>query len=176
MRVGEPCQRFHAGTFFAVSNIIVGVMVIAGMVAVDLLVVVPALAHMSTSADRLGAIGGMAMSLIGVLLGLGWLTLGANAARPVLLDAERLYLPVINLRSGVSHLAVPRREIAGVEMAYRSAARNGRWQLSVIRLHGSSLGCDSLTTLRSSTSKIRDTHAAQVADQLRCALRTISPS
>jgi hypothetical protein len=99
------------------------------------------------------------------------LCLGINAARPILMDTERLYVPTIDLRRGVTHVTVPLTEVAGVEMVYRSVPRNSRWQLSIIRLHDRNLASDSRTSARGPRRGITGTRAGEVAESLRDSFR-----
>ncbi|TDU88831.1 hypothetical protein EV138_2382 [Kribbella voronezhensis] len=169
MSVPRTARRFHAGVLFPLSNIILGTIFLAGMLAVDVLVVAAGLTASNTS-DQIWSTVALVLSLLGYAMALSWLCLGINAARPIRIDAEHLYLPTIDLRRGITHLAVPLAEIAGVEMIYRSAPRNSRWQLSIIRLHGNNLSSDSLTSARGSTHPPTGTRASRAAEEIRRSL------
>ncbi|HWD82332.1 MAG TPA: hypothetical protein VG497_25710 [Kribbella sp.] len=153
-----------------------GVALLGGLVAVDLVGIATAFAAGSSTSERAWCVAALVVSLVGYAIALSWLCLGINAARPILMDPERLYVPAIGLRTGVTHVTVPLTEVAGVEMVYRSAPRNGRWQLSIIRMHDRNLASDSLTSARGPRRGITGTRAAEVAESLRRALPPRGPS
>jgi hypothetical protein len=173
MSVRRATRRFRAGALFPVSNVLLGAVFFVGMVAVDGAVL---FMEASSTSERVWCIVALAMSLVGYAIALDWLRLGINAARPIRMDAERLYIPTIDLRRGVTHVAVPLVEIAGVELIFRSVPRNSRWQLSIIRMHGKSLASDSLTSARGPKRGPAGTRASRVAEEIRRSLpsRTLS--
>ncbi|TDO46110.1 hypothetical protein EV651_12772 [Kribbella sp. VKM Ac-2571] len=170
MSVRRAPRRFRAGALFPISNIVLGTAFFVGMVAVDVFGVAVGFMDASSTSERVWCIVALVMSLVGYAIALGWLCLGINAARPIRMDAERLYLPTIDLRRGVTHTAVPLVEIAGVELVFRSTPRNGRWQLSIIRMHGKNLASDSLTSARGAKRGPAGTRASQVAEEIRRSL------
>jgi hypothetical protein len=170
MSVPRATRRFQAGAFFPISNILLGAVFFVGMVAVDVFGVAVGFVAASSTSERVWCIVALVLSLLGYAMALSWLCLGINAARPIRIDAEHLYLPTIDLRRGITHLAVPLAEIAGVEMIFRSAPRNSRWQLSIIRLHGNNLSSDSLTSARGRTHPPTGTRASRAAEEIRRSL------
>ncbi|MCL2544083.1 MAG: hypothetical protein FWE71_16680 [Nocardioidaceae bacterium] len=162
-------KRYRAGLYFPLSNLVLGIVMLAAIGGVDVIGVLAA-TNGAGSGDRAWAVVALVMSLLGVVLGLAWLRLGINALRPIVVDDESLHLPVLGPRVGWSWRSIALRDVAGVEMVFLREPRNGRWQLSIIRMRGSTLTSDSLTSGRARGRGVSGTSAARCAEELRRSL------
>lgn len=154
---------------YPISNIVAGSLLAAAMVFVSI-VAIGARMTTATGGDRVWAGVGGVLAIFGFVVGLAVLGSGINALRPVVLDNSYLRLPIFKITRGFGHLSIPLDDVAGVELTYRSAPRDGRWRLMVIRLHHDNAYCDSLSSARSRDRGVSGTAAERGIAELRRAL------
>lgn len=111
-----------------------------------------------------------------VLLLMVWLgLLGLNTRRPVRLvrppeGEPALLLPRFSLLRFFHHRTIPLADIADVELTFRARNRDSRWHLAVTLRDGSTVTCDSISSIRPFWTDRRRPAAHDAVAQIRAAV------
>ncbi len=124
----------------------------------------------TSGGDRVWAIVGTVVGLLGLAAFVLWWLRGVTGVRPILVQPGKdgwVSIPQ-QLRFRLRRLVVPLRDVRTVELEYLSLPRDGRWQL-VVRTGDARIASDSVSSAKPSTKAhaVRETPAYRAVEELR---------